>query len=221
MTRETNFAILIYEGVEPIDVGATHGILSMARRVVPEIRMCLVAERAGQVRLSNGLRVLADYGYADCPPAEVLVVCGGPTWPEQCANQATLDLIRRFAASSTVASVCTGGMIVAASGRLEGRQATTKREIIGEEASPLETMRERHPEIRAVPARLVDTGSVITGGGVTLAIDVTLHLIERFFGAEAAIETARITEYQRAWKANKAALSDIVGDNEQTPATAS
>ena len=74
MTRETNFAILIYEGVEPIDVGATHGILSMARRVVPEIRMCLVAERAGQVRLSNGLRVLADYGYADCPPAEVLVV---------------------------------------------------------------------------------------------------------------------------------------------------
>ena len=51
----SRFAILVYDGVEPIDVGATHGVLSMARRIAPEISMFLVAPRAGPVRLANNL----------------------------------------------------------------------------------------------------------------------------------------------------------------------
>ena len=57
-------AILIYEGTEPIDL-ATYGVLSMARRVAPQIEMFTVAERAGIVDLANGLRVLADHGCPD------------------------------------------------------------------------------------------------------------------------------------------------------------
>ena len=59
-------------------------------------------------------------------------------------------------------------------------------------------------------ARVVDTGTVLTGGGVSLGIDMTLHLIGRFLGREIAEDTARILEYRRAWRANAAALPDIV-----------
>src|SRR5687768_11185947 len=61
------FAIFIYEGVEPIDL-ATFGVLSMARRVAPEIEAFTVARAAGPVTLANGLVVLAQHGLADCPP---------------------------------------------------------------------------------------------------------------------------------------------------------
>lgn len=201
-------AILIYEGTEPIDL-ATYGVLSMARRVAPEVSMFLVAERAGPVVLASGLTVMADHGYADAPPADVLVITGGPGWQREARSPATLDFIRRYSECVCVAAVCTGGMILAASGLLEGRPATTKREVTGTEVSPLALMREQHPAIRALDARLVDCGPVLTGGGVTLCIDMTLHLLGRFLGEAVARETARIIEYSAALDANEARLPAV------------
>lgn len=201
-------AILVYEGTEPIDL-ATYGVLSMARRVAPGIEMFLVAERAGPVVLAGGLTVIADHGYADAPPVDVLVITGGPGWQRQAQSAATLEFVRRYSAGVCVAAVCTGGMILAASGMLDGKAATTKREVIGAEASPLALMRERHPAIRALDARLVDCGTVLTGGGVTLCIDMTLHLVARFLGEAVARETARIIEYSAALEANEARLPAV------------
>lgn len=201
-------AVLIYEGTEPIDL-ATYGVLSMARRVAPAIEIFTVAEHAGVVTLANGLKVIADYAYAAAPAADVLIITGGPGWQQQAQSTATLKFIRAFSRDITVAAVCTGGMILAASGLLDGRSATTKREIIGAEVSPLALMRERYPAIHALDARLVDCGTVLTGGGVTLCIDMTLYLIERFLGAEVARETARILEYSAALAANEARLPAI------------
>ncbi len=201
-------AVLLYEGTEPIDL-ATYGVLSMARRVAPTIEIFTVAEHAGVVLLANGLKVIADYCYTDAPPADVLMITGGPGWQQQSQTAATLDFIRAFSRGITVAAVCTGGMILAASGLLGGRSATTKREIIGAEIAPLSLMRERYPAIRALDARLVDCGTVLTGGGVTLCIDMTLYLIARFLGAEVARETARILEYSAALAANEARLPTV------------
>lgn len=198
-------AILIYDDAEPIDL-ATFGVLSMARRVTPRVSAYTVAERAGVVRLANGLRVVADHGYGDAPGADVVIVTGGAGWQRESRSPATLEYIRRATQTASVAAVCTGGMILAAAGVLDGRAATTKREVTGAEASPLDLMRERYPAIRAIDARLVDCGRVLTGGGVTLCIDMTLHLLERFLGAEVARETARILEYSAALEANAARL---------------
>ena len=209
-SAKTTFAIHIYDEVEPIDVGATFGVLSMARRIAPGIGMFLVAERAGPVRAANGLVVCADFDYQSCPPADVLMLTGGPGWAAEAANPATLEFVRRRSGSTAIASVCTGGLILAATGLLAGRKATTKRAVTGAEQSPLEVMRARHADIGVVEARLVDDGNIITGGGVTLAIDVTLHLIERFYGCAVADEVARIIEYRTAWRANKASFEAIV-----------
>jgi len=115
---------------------------------------------------------------------------------------AQLVFLRRRAAEIPVVSVCTGGLILAASGVLDGKTATTKREVVPPERSPLDQLREDYPDIMACEASLVDEGSVITGGGVSLCIDTMLYLLERLFGQDVAAETARIIEYQRAWAAN-------------------
>jgi transcriptional regulator GlxA family with amidase domain len=102
-------------------------------------------------------------------------------------------------------------MILAASGLLDGRHATTKRHGFEGEPSPLRRMREEHPAIQVLEARLVDEGAVITGGGVTLCIDSTLHLLRRFVSEDVARKTAEAMEYSRAWEANRLALGDWTG----------
>lgn len=201
------FAQFIYDGVEPVEM-AVYGVLSMARRIAPQIEMFMVAPRAGVIELANGLRVIADHAMAECPAADVLIVCGGPGWTREAANPATLDFLRGFRPRGALASVCTGGMILAATGLLDGRRATTKRDGFEGEPSPLELMRERYPAIDVVDARLVDEGTLVTGGGVTLCIDSTLHLLRRFVGEEVAAKTATAMAYATAWEANRLRLGD-------------
>ncbi len=204
------FGIFIYDGVEPIDL-ATFGVLSMARRIAPEIEICTIAPRAGPVALANGLKVTADFGIDDAPACDLVIVTGGPGWTVQAQAPATLDYIRRVHASRRIASVCTGGMILAASGVLDDGPATTKREVVPPETSPLEVMRASYPQIEIREAMLVERGDgLVTGGGVALCIDTTLYLIADMLGQQVADETARIMEYQRAWRANRDGFAPVL-----------
>jgi transcriptional regulator GlxA family with amidase domain len=195
------FGVLIYEGVEPIDL-ATFGVLSMARRIRPDIELCTIAPRGGVTVLANGLRVIADYDLQTTPQLDVLIVTGGPGWPEQARSPEMLEFLRRRAAKIPIVSVCTGGMILAASGLLDHKAATTKRAVVSPELSPLQQLRDQHRNVTVREASLVDEGDIVTGGGVSLCIDTMLHLLKKSFGPEVAAETARIIEYQRAWAAN-------------------
>jgi transcriptional regulator GlxA family with amidase domain len=210
MDRAVQFGIFIYDGVEPIDL-ATFGVLSMARRIAPEIAICTIAPRAGPVALANGLKVTADFGIDDAPPCDLVIVTGGPGWTVQAETPATLGYIRRVHANSRIASVCTGGMILAASGILDGGPATTKREVVAPETSPLEVMRDLYPRVDVREAMLVDRGGrLVTGGGVSLCIDTTLHLLGIMLGERVADETARIMEYQRARQANRDGFAPVL-----------
>jgi len=204
------FGIFIYQGVEPIDL-ATFGVLSMARRIAPQIEICTIAPKAGPVRLANGLNVAADFGIDNAPRCDIVIVTGGPGWSEQARSPETLEYIRRVHGSGGIASVCTGGMILAASGVLDGQAATTKRQVVPPEQSPLSVLRASYPRIDAREAMLVDNGSVVTGGGVSLCIDTTLYLLAKMLGDDVADETARIMEYTRAWRANRDEFPAILG----------
>jgi transcriptional regulator GlxA family with amidase domain len=204
------FGIVVYDDVEPIDIGATYGVLSMARRIEPTIEMFLVAVRAGIVRCASGLEVVAHHGFADCPAADAFIVTGGPGWTREAANPEMLAFLRGLTGrGGVVASVCTGAMILAGAGLLDGHRATTKREITGAEIPPIAILREAYPKIRVVTGPVVDDGAIVTGGGVSLAIDLTLHLLERLGGATLAAETARIVEYSAARQANVAAFQAL------------
>jgi len=204
------FGIFIYDGVEPIDL-ATFGVLSMARRIAPEIEICTIAPQAGSVALANGLKVSADFGIDTAPACDLVIVTGGSGWTAQAESESTLGYIRRVHAAGRIASVCTGGMILAASGILDDGPATTKREVVPPEKSPLELMRASYPRIDVREAMLVDRGGgVVTGGGVSLCIDTTLHLLARMLGQHVADETARIMEYSRAWRANRDGFAPVL-----------
>jgi transcriptional regulator GlxA family with amidase domain len=143
--------------------------------------------------MASGLRLVADHGFADCPAADILMVLGGPGWQDASRDPELLGFVRTFhQRGGIVASVCTGAMIVAGAGLVDGRRATTKREIVPGEQRPLDLLAQRHREVQAIEARVVDTGSVLTGGGVSLGIDMTLYLLQRFVGHAIASETARI-----------------------------
>jgi transcriptional regulator GlxA family with amidase domain len=210
--RERNaaarFGVVVYDDVEPIDIGGTIGVLSMARRVLPGLDAVTVAERCGPVRLSGGLTILADVDFASLPPCDQLIVCGGPGWRRETTNAPMVDFLRRQPPTG-LAAVCTGGLILAAAGVLDGRLATTRRHAVGSEAAaPLDLLTALAPTARPRPAAVVDAG-VVTGGGVSLAIDVTLYLIGRLYGDEACEEIARVIEYDRAFAVNKTALGHL------------
>ena len=203
-------AIHVYDGVEPIDVGGSYGVFSMARRVIPDLRFFTVAETSGPVVLSGGLTMIPDHDFAGCPPFAALVVCGGPGWKEQREREPVLEFLRRRGTDTVTASICTGALVLAAAGILDGLQATTRRSGIGDEVSPLRFLGAEHEAVTPVEARIVDCGEVVTGGGVSLAIDLSLHLIVKLWGETAGRDTARVIEYEAAWKANQAALPTVL-----------
>lgn len=203
------FGIFIYDGVEPIDL-ATFGVLSMARRIEPRIEIVTIAPKAGPVALSNGLQVIAQHGIGEAPACTAVIVTGGPGWIREAENLETQSYFKTLPGDTLVASVCTGAMILAASGTLDGLTATTKREVVPPEEPPVDVMRRRYPGIKVADASLVDTGRIVTGGGVSLCIDTTLHLLARVAGKRVADETARILEYSRALEANRSLFPPVL-----------
>lgn len=202
------FGVFIYDGAEPIDL-ATYGVLSMAKRIRPEIDICTIAPSIGIVNLSNMLRVIPDYDVHNAPPVEVLIVTGGPGWKAQCKDRSVIEFIRGRRADTILVSVCTGALILAASGILDGRSATTKNQVVSPEIPPVQVMQRNHPLINVVETSVVEDRGVITGGGVTLCLDTMLYLLQKLFGDDMAAEAARSIEYQRAWHANRQQLPPV------------
>jgi len=204
------FGIVVYAGVEPIDLGATAGVISMARRVLPAIECVIIAAKPGAVELTGGVSIIAAAGFDTCPECDIYIVCGGPGWEQQVLDRAMLAFLRRLPDGS-VASVCTGGLILAAAGVLAGRRATTRRHPVGREASaPLARLAQICSSVHPIAAAVCDDRGVVTSGGVSLAIDGTLYLIGCLYGREAQDEVARVLEYDRSFEANRAALGHAI-----------
>lgn len=203
--------IIFYDDVEPIEVGIL-GTLSMARRVAPEISFHTISEHGKTVVLRNGLTIETDFSFANAPEADITLITGGPGWQTQIKNQQLLDFLQqRSDQGDTLVSVCTGALLLAAAGLLKNRNATTKAVYAAPEHPPLDTLASIEPTCHVQTALAVDEGDIITGGGVSLCIDLTLYLIERFIGEETSHEVARIMEYSAARKANLDRLPIVQG----------
>ncbi len=201
--------VVVYEGVEPIDVGGTVGVMSMAQRILPALRYTVIAETAGPVRLASGLVIMADKSFENAPSCDVYVVTGGPGWREQVTNAAMLDFLKSRKPSE-LASVCTGALILSASGQLKGKSATTRRSAVGIETdAPVDLLAKLGTVSSARVAAIVDDAGTITSGGVSLAIDGMLYILGKLYGEAARDDVARIIEYDRAFAANRDALKHL------------
>jgi transcriptional regulator GlxA family with amidase domain len=194
--------VLLYPGFDELDALAPWEVLSLVARGRDDLDAALVSLDGGaSVRGSHATEV-APHG-ALSERVDVLVVPGGGwndrseqgAWAEARRGAVPAAIRARHDAGALVASVCTGAMLVATAGILDGRPAITHHGAIDDLAAA---------GARVVRARVVDDGDVVTAGGVTSGLDLALHLVERHFGAEAALAAEHELEYERrgtVWRA--------------------
>jgi transcriptional regulator GlxA family with amidase domain len=197
MPATRNLAILIFEDVEVLDFCGPFEVFSVASRFTepPAFNVLTVAENAGPVVTRGGLSVNPHHRLADCPRHDLLLVPGGQGTRREMHNLALIDWIKaRSREAELVLSVCTGALLLAKAGLLDGLEAATHHGAI-------DLLREVAPKA-TIPAarRLVDNGRVICSAGIAAGMDMSLHVVARLLGKEVAEKTARQMEY--AWGAN-------------------
>jgi putative intracellular protease/amidase/YHS domain-containing protein len=144
-----------------------------------------VAETTTPIRASGGMRLVPDYTFATAPAPKVVVI------PAQSGSDAAVEWIRKSArGADVVMSVCTGAFLLAKTGILSGKGATTHH-------AAYENLATAYPDIHVQRgARFVDEGQVASAGGLSSGIDLALHVVERYFGRHVAESTAYQMEYQ-------------------------
>jgi putative intracellular protease/amidase len=180
--------VLVFDGFDDLDAVAPLEILTAAGFPTRVVRP---AGHPGTVRSAHGLvmRVDAELG----SPALVLVPGGG--WldaaagvRDQCEGPLPAALAALHEAGAVVASVCTGAMLLARAGLLTGRPAVTNRNALDDLAAAGADVRR--------DVRVVDDGSVVTGGGPAAGIDLAIRLVARFGGEDAGRDAAARLEHE-------------------------
>jgi transcriptional regulator GlxA family with amidase domain len=187
-----NVAILIFPEVEVLDFAGPFEVFAVTDELneAKLFHTFTVAESAATVRARNGLQIVPDHNFASAPTVDILIVPGGFGTRPLLDNSAVLDWVRRHAKQAEIiASVCTGSLVLAKAGLLDGRPATTHylRHELLRELAPTATVHEDR--------RFLDSGAIATSAGISAGIDLSLHLVARLHGTAIAVQTARYMEY--------------------------
>jgi transcriptional regulator GlxA family with amidase domain len=144
-----------------------------------------VASSTAPVEGNSGLRITPRYSYEDAPQPHVVVV------PAHDATDDTLAWLRHVSSEAQmIMSVCTGAFVLADTGLLDGKTATTHH-------NSWDDFEAMFPEIRLVRGpRFVEHERLATAGGLTSGIDLALRVVERYLGRQGARATARYLEYR-------------------------
>jgi transcriptional regulator GlxA family with amidase domain len=188
----TVIGIALFDGAEELDWAGPWEVLAAWAQQWPDdgVRVFTLARESGTVKCAKGLRVVPDETWETAPPLDVLVYPGGRGTRRELQDEAVLDWIHSAAEDGTVvASVCTGSLVLAAAGLLDGKPATTHWQS-------LELLPTLGRDIEVRPEdRFVDNGNVITAAGVSAGIDMALHLVARLHSPERAREVRRYIQY--------------------------
>jgi putative intracellular protease/amidase/YHS domain-containing protein len=182
-------AFLISEGAQVIDFAGPWEVFQDAMipgRADQPFRLYTVSEATSPIHTSGGMKIVPDYTFENAPAPKVIVI------PAQSRpSEATLEWIRKCTKSTDVTmSVCTGAFVLARTGLLSGKPATTYH-------GAFVTFANQFPDIQLKRgARFVEDGNLATAGGLSSGIDLALRIVERYFGREVARQTAYDMEYQ-------------------------
>jgi transcriptional regulator GlxA family with amidase domain len=153
----------------------------------PAYPMQVLAATSGPVTSSCGLRIIADKAYSDVQDGiDTLLIAGTPEVSCLLCDPALQDWVRTMAPKvRRLASVCTGAFLLAESGLLDGRRATSHWDYC-------DWLARDYPSVNVEPDRIfVRDGSISTSGGVTSGIDMVLSMVEEDWGSEVALLVAR------------------------------
>ena len=182
-------AFLLSDGAVMIDFSGPWEVfqdVNVPSRAGAPFSLYTVAPTKKPIRASGGMMIVPDYTLASAPTPKILVI------PAQSQpDEATKQWIRKVAKNADVVmSVCTGAFVLADTGLLSGKPATTHHSAYVRLAS-------QFPDIQVKPgARFTEAGNLATAGGLSSGIDLALRVVERYFGREVARQTAFDMEYQ-------------------------
>jgi transcriptional regulator GlxA family with amidase domain len=182
-------AFLISDGAVIIDFCGPwevfHDVMVPGRQDQP-FRLYTVSESTSPIRASGGMQIVPDYNLTNAPAPKVIVI---PAQSEP--SPAVLEWIRKTSKDTDVTmSVCTGAFVLAKTGLLSGKSATTYHGAFNSFAIEF-------PDIHLKRgARFVEDGNLATAGGLSSGIDLALRVVERYYGREIAQKTAYNLEYQ-------------------------
>ena len=181
MTRR--IGMLIFPRLTQLDMTGPYEVLVRLRNTTVD----LVSRTRGPVTTDRGMQIVPTVTYSDCPPLDVVMVPGGPGQQDLMEDEATLEFLRKQAASAKyVTSVCTGSLVLGAAGLLKGKRATSHWAAVDHLAL-----------LGAIPVRekVVVDGNIVTGAGVTSGIDFALTLATILEGEQTAREIQLQIEY--------------------------
>jgi transcriptional regulator GlxA family with amidase domain len=193
--------ILIFDGVEVLDFAGPYEVFSRTR-LVPGLdsrrsddsapfEVFTVAEVAATVTATGGLRVVPDHDFASAPRIDLVVIPGGFGTRPLLGRENVLEWVRKVAASARlVTSVCTGALLLARVGLLNGRRATTH-------WGSYDALASMDDSITVERGSRVVRDGVVTSAGVSAGIDMAFEVVQELFGREVAEETAGYIEYRR------------------------
>lgn len=194
----THATLVAFDDMDLLDTGGPYEVLLTASRLLTRdgrdgsLVTELAGERVGPVRTYGGLSLNATRALAEVKATDVLIVPGAVNIDALISNTELLNEVTRLTGIASITmSVCTGSFVLGAAGLLDGRLWTTHHEDVKGLAELISSTGAQHD------CRWVDSGSIITGGGLSSGIAAALHLVERLHGRELAVRTAQQIEY--AW----------------------
>src|SRR5437867_9014656 len=149
-------------------------------------RLYTISDKTAPITAGGGMKIVPDYTFANAPAPKVIVI---PAQSEPSA--AMLEWIRKASKDTDLTmSVCTGAFVLAKTGLLKDKSATTFH-------AAFNTFAMEFPDIQLKRgARFVDNGNLATAGGLSSGIDLALHVVERYYGRDVAQKTAYNMEYE-------------------------
>lgn len=183
-----SLAAVVFPGFELLDL---FGPLEMFGWLPDEVKIVIVAEGQDPVVSRQGPRVAVDTTFEESAKYDFILLPGGPGTPVEVQNKVLSDwLVRASKDAEIVMAVCTGGALLATTGLLDGRAATTnKMDFIWSKSFG--------KKVNWIPeARWVEDDKFVTSSGVSAGIDMSLGVIARVFGQQEAERVAVSTEYE-------------------------
>lgn len=198
-------AIFIFDDVEVLDFAGPFEIFGVTGKQNGGeglFEVFTVAEKP-KIAARNNLIIEATYTFENCPTPDILLIPGGGGFKpdgtplgtrREVNNQKLLDWVREMNDKvELLLSVCTGSLILAKAGLLEGLSATTHFKAV-------EQMRAVAPNTELFPEkRWVDNGRIILSAGVSAGIDMSLYVVSKLHGETVAVDTATYIQYDY-WK---------------------
>ncbi|BBO88665.1 GlxA family transcriptional regulator [Desulfosarcina ovata] len=182
--------------IGPMDVFSQAGVMwnrFKGQRVTPHFKVRVVTPDGEAFKCSNGVRMAADGSIRDVAATDLIVVSSiANVEKNRCRQGGVVEwLSDHYQRGSHIASICTGSFLLAETGLLDGKRATTHWAFA-------EEFRRRYPKVAVRTDRpIVDENDLYSSGGYNASIDMSLYLVEKYCGHEVALQSAKVIAASR------------------------